>query len=345
MGLSVRVARKLWDMVGGPMPRGLLGLGSGDIHLAGDRWTLFLGGYSTSFRNRLYTATAPVSADLASAQWTVTVGPDGRARPLLADAPRRAWDGGGMHTPSYLPACEADGAPARIYYAGRAGRQHVGAASGYAVGVLEQRDEQWTRREAPIVVGDPQRPSALEPRVVRHAGRYIMWYLATPHEVAPGEQPDYELRTTVSADGITGWSAPEVFASSREGFFDVALLDTGADWMMVLARGTNLHATTPFPPQGLWMMRAASPSPARRDWSAPEQILDTEAPDTPAWMARGVCDPALALTPTGEVVAFVTGTRRYRSWLALAAQRLGKLQRPPVPAPVYLSTIVLDLGR
>lgn len=123
--MKVSSARKLWDMVGGPMPRGLLGLGSGDIYRAGDRWILVLGGYSTSLRNRLYTATAPASADLSRTEWTVTVGPDGRARPLLADPPRGAWDGGGMHTPSYLPACEADGAPARIYYAGRAGRRHV----------------------------------------------------------------------------------------------------------------------------------------------------------------------------------------------------------------------------
>ncbi len=340
--MKVAGTRKLWDMVDGPMPRGVLGLGSGDVHLAGDTWTLYLGGYSTSLRNRLYTATAPATGELADARWTVTLGPDGRARPLLADPPRRAWDGGGMHTPSYLPA--ADGAPARIYYAGRAGRRHVGTASGYAVGVLEERDGRWVRREAPIVVGDAGRPSALEPRVVRHGGRYCMWYLATPHEVAPGEQPDYELRTTVSDDGLTGWSEPEVFASSSEGFFDVALVDAGDRWWMVLARGTNLHGTTPFPAQGLWLTRAASPSPRRADWSPLARILDTDAPDTPAWMGRGVCDPALAVGPGGRLVAFVTGTRRYRSWLALCGERLARRELPPVPAPFYLSTLVLELA-
>jgi len=321
-------------MADGPMPRGLLGVGIGDVVRCGDAWTLYLGGYSTTFRNRLYRATA-TGDDPVALEWTVHTDRRSRARALLPDAPRNAWDGGGMHTPSYLAA--ADGHPARIYYAGREGRRHTGEGSRYAVGMLERRDGAWRRAGPPLLRGDGARPSALEPRVVRHDGLHTMWYLAAPHEVAPGEQPDYELRTTTSRDGVTGWSTPRVFATAAEGFFDVALLPGGAGWTLVLARGTNLHGTAPFPEQGLWRMTAPSPSAHRADWSAPERILDTEAPGTPAWMGAGVCDPALAARPDGSLVVFVTGTRRNRGWVRLAAERLRQGRRLPVPAPFHLA--------
>jgi hypothetical protein len=168
-----------------------------------------------------------------------------------------------------------------------------------------------------------------------------MWYLATPHEVAPGEQPDYELRCVTSPNGLDGWSAPTRFAAPAEGFFDIALARAPAGWTMVLAAGTNLHGTRPFPPQGLWLMTAASASPQRSAWSAPVRILDTDGPDTPEWMGAGVCDPALRIADDGSLVVFVTGTRRHEPWTRLACQRIRRLQRPPVPAPFQLATGVL----
>jgi hypothetical protein len=168
-----------------------------------------------------------------------------------------------------------------------------------------------------------------------------MWFLAAPHEVAPGEQPDYELRTTTSADGISGWTPPMVFATTREGFFDVSLVPSPDGWGMVLARGTNLHGTTPFPEQGLWWMRAAHPSADRADWTEPIRLLDTGSIDTPAWMGRGVCDPAAIMAADGMLTVFVSGTRRYRNWASLANRQLRRRKRPPVPAPFYLCTAVV----
>jgi hypothetical protein len=54
-------ARGLWDMIDGPMPRRVLGIGDPDIHQVEGRWTMFLGGFSTTFRNRLYRALLRVS--------------------------------------------------------------------------------------------------------------------------------------------------------------------------------------------------------------------------------------------------------------------------------------------
>ena len=91
-----------------------------------------------------------------------------------------------------------------------------------------------------------------------------MWYQANPHEVGPGEQPDYELRCTDSVDGITDWSPPQVFAGPDEGFFDNTLAHTSTGWVMILARGSNLHATSDFPAQGLWWTTAPT---ASADWT------------------------------------------------------------------------------
>lgn len=333
-------SRVLWDMVDGPMPRGLLGVGSGDVVVTREARSLYLGGYSSSFRNRLYVADGSIDGSLAEASWRVRTDRRGRAAALAPDPPRSAWDGGGMHTPSYLPATDTH--PERIYYAGRSGRRHVGAGSSYAIGVLERLDGRWRRTGDPLLRGAGGRPSLLEPRVVRDAGRHVMWFLAAPHEVAPGEQPDYELRCATSADGVTDWSEPRVFATSAEGFFDVALTRTGERWSMILARGTNLHGTRPYPPQGLWAMSAPRLSPDRADWSEPKRILDTDAPDVPAWMGAGVCDPAAHVDAAGRLTVFVTGTRRCRSWLELALTRLRRGRRPPPPAPFFLATGVLS---
>ena len=236
-----------------------------------------------------------------------------------------------MHTPSFVPAC--DDTPARIYYAGRAGRRHVGDGSRYAIGVLELVGDRWTRRDRAVLTGSGHRSSVLEPLVVRDSGRYHLWYLATPHEVAPGEQPDYQLMSTSSEDGLTGWTEPEVFCTAEEGFFDNAAIRTPTGWLMVLARGTNLHGTTPYPAQGLWTMTATTPSLHRADWTAPERLLDTDAPGTPSWIGRGVCDPALGLGSDGRLTVVLTGTRDAPAWPRLAASRLVRGRRLPPPRP------------
>lgn len=331
-------AQVLWDMVDGPMPRGLLGIGDPDVHLIDGRWTMFLGGFSTSFRNRIYRATLAENGSLSSGPWQIDQDRRGRAAALAPDPPKGQWDARGMHTPSYVPAVGGHGP--RLYYTGRATSKHYGPGSQYSIGVLEQREGRWHRHCAPVVEGQAPRASVLEPLVIHIEGRYRMWYQANPHEVGPGEQPDYELRCIDSIGGVTGWSAPEAFSTSSEGFFDNTVARGGEGWVMVLARGSNLHGTAGFPDQGLWWITAARPSPYRSDWSSPRRLLDTAHPGTPAWMARGTYGPALAFpSPTStQATVFFTATRATPSWPRLALEHAAGLRRPPVPSPFYLGT-------
>lgn len=333
---SVRSERVLWDMLDGPMPRGVLGLSDPDVHHVDGRWVMYLGGFSTSFRNRLYRAALAPGAEPALRGWRLDRDGHGRLRPLAPDGRRGAWDAGGMHTPSYVPPHR--GFPARVYYAGRRTARRYGDGSAYAVGLLERGpDGSWSRRPGPVVEGSGDRPGALEPTVVPVDDGYRMWFLSTPHEVGPGEQPDFELRVCDSRDG-TAWSSPRVFATAQEGWLDCAVDGAGPAWTMLLARGTNLHGTRPYPEQGLWRIRAATPSGLREEWSAPERVLDTDAPATPAWMGHGVCGPSVAARADGTRLVFFTGTHRAPPWWRVAVRRLASARRPPVPAPYFLAT-------
>lgn len=329
------IGEPIWDMLGPRMPRGVLGLSDPDVHLIDGRWVMFIGGFSTGFRNRLYRALLPVGAEPDHGGWVLD------RQPVVADARRDAWDAGGMHTPNYVLSHE--GRPARLYYAGRASTRHYGEGSAYAIGVLSLTDERaWARRDMPVVRGRPGRASALEPLVIAVEGGYRMWFLATPHEVGPGEQPDFELRVTDSTDGID-WQPSRRFATTAEGFFDNAVYPTDEGWEMLLARGTNLHATSPYPEQGLWVMRASSPSADRADWSPPQRVLDTDAPGTPPWMGRGACGPSVVPLPDGRRRVFLTGTHFAASWGRAARFRLARARRLPVPSPYFLATGTVDL--
>ncbi|TCB97274.1 hypothetical protein E0H26_13490 [Micromonospora zingiberis] len=325
----------IWDMLGTTMPRGILGLSDPDVHLIHGRWFMFVGGFSTSFRNRLYQARLPNGAGPDQAGWLLD------RRPIIDDPPKGAWDAGGMHTPSYVP--PHGERSARIYYAGRVGARHYGRGSAYAIGVLTRNSRgQWARNAAPVLCGWPGRPSVLEPLVIAVDTGYRMWFLATPHEVAPGEQPNFELHVTDSADGIQ-WEPSRRFATCEEGFFDNAVYPTSHGWEMTLARGTNLHGTTPYPDQGLWVMRAATPSPDRAAWSTPERVLDTAAPGTPSWMARGVCGPSVIPLPDGRRIVFLTGTHDVDSWWQATRLRMAHARRIAVPSPYFLATGTIDM--
>lgn len=331
----------LWDMVDGPMPRGVLGLGDPDVHVIDATPTMFLGGFSTSFRNRLYTATLTPGADPVRASWRIRRDADGRALPLAPDPPKGAWDTAGMHTPSYVPAVA--GQPARVYYTGRASRKHYGPRSSYAIGALEFIDGAWVRREEPLIRGGGRRMSVLEPLVVHDRGRYVMWFQANPHEIGPGELPDYELRVTDSADGLH-WSPPRVFATAEEGFFDNAVARTDDGWLMVLARGANLHGTAGMPAQGLWVSTARTLSTDRGDWSPPHHVLRTDEPGAPANIARGVYGPGvLHDTATGRTVGYATGVREAPRWPLFLARRIIRGRRAVVPSPFYLSVAAIEL--
>lgn len=73
------------------------------------------------------------------------------------------------------------------------------------------------------------RASVLEPLVIVLESGYRMWFLATPHEVGPGEQPDFELHVSDSVDCID-WEPPRLFSTSPEGFFDNAVYPTSKGW-------------------------------------------------------------------------------------------------------------------
>lgn len=326
----------LWDMLGGRMPRGVFGLSDPDVHNIDGRWVMFIGGFTSRFENRLYRATLDAGDDLHRGAWSVD------ARPLAPQPPRRAWDAGGMHTPSYVPAHL--GQPPLMFYAGRASRRHYGPGSAYSIGVLRQQpDGEWARSPSPVMTGTGARPSVLEPLVIPVDDGYRMWFLATPHEVGPGEQPDFELHVSESRDG-ENWDAPRLFSQSSEGFFDNAVYRTPTGWAMLLARGTNLHGTVPFPEQGLWLMTSSEPSARRSDWSPPVRVLNTDDASTPGWMRHGVCGPSVAFEGAGSAVVFFTGTHKTRSWWEAALIRLRHSRRLPVAAPYFLATGSAVLG-
>lgn len=333
----------LWDMVGGPMPRGVLGLGDPDVHVIDAVPTMFLGGFSTSFRNRLYVATLAPGADPSRRSWQIDVDRRGRARALVADPPRHAWDSAGMHTPSYVP--PVGDQPARLYYTGRASLQQYGRRSSYAIGALELVDGEWVRLEEPLLTGVAPRSSVLEPLVAYGDGRYVMWHQANPYEIGPGDLPDYELRAAESVDGLN-WSEPEVFATPEEGFFDNAVTRTNDGWIMVLARGADLHGTGGFPPQGLWIATADELSADRRRWSVPQHVLNTDDRHMPAAVARGVYGPAILHdSELDRTILFATGVRDAPRWPAFLGRRIVRGQRPVVPSPFYLSVASAPLGR
>lgn len=332
----------LWDMVGGPMPRGVLGMGDPDVHVIDGIPTMFLGGFSSSFRNRLYVATLEDGADPATASWRMDLDDRGRARALTADPPKDAWDAEGMHTPSFVPA--AGEQPARIYYTGRGSRKQYGPRSSYAIGALELIDGEWVRTGEPMIRGVAPRLSVLEPMIMHDRGRYVMWFQANPHEIGPGELPDYEIQVAESADGVS-WSEPRAFTTSREGFFDNAIARTKDGWVMVLARGSDLHRTGGFPPQGLWLSTATELSADRAAWSEPRHVLNTGEPGIPASLARGAYGPGILHDIEHDrTVVYTTGVRDTPKWPIFLMRRILRGQRPVVPSPFYLSVAAVDLG-
>ncbi|MCT2581718.1 hypothetical protein [Actinophytocola gossypii] len=328
-------ARPLFGMLDEPRPgHGLIGVSDPDVHHRDGTWSMFIGAFTTQFVVRIVEARLPVGASVADDSWEFVVDRAGRAVELGAPSGRRGWDAAGMHTPSYVRGSVDGREVERIYYAGRSTRKSTGPGSRYAIGYLEYRDGAWQRHSGPVLTGDAARPSALEPFVVHSDGLWRMWFLSAIGEVGRGEQPDYELRYTESVDG-TSWGAPERFASVEEGFFDNTVFGAPGCWRMVLARGTNLHGTTPFPSQGLWLTEGVRAPGGRGSWGPVERLLDTDV-GAADWYGAGVCGPAAVVD--GDVLhVFATGTD-VRSWWRAAAGRLRRGRRLPVFAPYFLTT-------
>lgn len=335
-------AVKLFDMLEGIPARNLLGLGDPDVHRIGDRWVMFLGGFTNRLRNNLFSATLPPGAPLRSAQWSLTrYGTDPRvAVPLVRQPPRGNWDHYGLHTPSYVAGVDpVRGWQERIYYSGRSSRATTDVQSRYSIGCLENTPAGWVRRDAPVLTGTPERPSVLEPLVRYYDGKWRMWYLSTPHEAGRGDLPDHQLAYVESTDGLTGWSRPKALFSTRDSLFDNAVTEVSGGYEMIVARGHNLFATRGFPPQGMWWLSARQASGDRRDWSAvPTAILDASDAPLP-WYEYGAFGPSVNYDDADPdtMYVFFTGVRVPSSWMRVAATRLLTLRKPPVPAPFYFA--------
>ncbi|GAB3233817.1 hypothetical protein [Mycolicibacterium hippocampi] len=333
----------LFDMGAGLGVCNVIGLGDPDVHLVDGRWTMFLGGFTTGFTVRIFTARLPTGHELDSNAWSLSTVPGHRrwARSLFRPPRFGAWDSHGTHTPSYVLGRDSVGNPLeRIYYAGRGTWHNGGPRSRYSIGVAERRDGIWRRRDQPVLVGTAELRSVFEPLVRYEDGLWRLWFQWAPHEVGRGEQPEYRLCYTESRDGLAGWSTPVVVFDSDEGYFDNAVHAGRSGVDMLLARGSNLYGTEPFPAQGLWWVRSTSHSGARKSWTErPVQLLDAQS-DPPAWLERGAFGPDFRFGRRPEdattMYVFTSGTAPAPRWWPTAHRRLLRGRLPPVPAPFSL---------
>ncbi|WP_280437775.1 hypothetical protein [Nocardia carnea] len=328
---------RLFDMLNNPRPgHGLLGVSDPDLHCLDGRWSMFVGAMNNRFQVRLYEARLPEGADITDDRWQFVT--DSRDRAVALGAPERgAWDSAGMHSPTYVRGTAHDRTVERIYYAGQLTRTMSGKRSRYAIGYLERSaGGEWLPHPEPVLSGDETRPSAMEPYVLWADGQWRMWYLACVGEVGRGEQPDYEMRYTTSEDG-QHWAAPERFTDEAEGFFDNTIATGRGFSRMILARGTNLHGTVPFPSQGLWLADTAGNPAGRDSWQPFERLLDTDTAAEP-WYAAGVCGPACVLDGDDIMHVFATGTHSPIPWYRAVVQQFRHRRRPLVAAPFYLAT-------
>lgn len=346
-------AIKLFDMREGFSPvKNVVGVGDPDVHKIGDRWTMFLGGFTNRFKVNLFAATLPPGSPLSSTEWSLATSDADPtvALPLVGQPPRGSWDHHGLHTPSYVRGVDPKQGPReRIYYSGRSSRQSTGPKSRYAIGCVERTPAGWARHDAPVLTGTPERPSVFEPLVRYYDQKWRMWYVSAVHEVGRGELPNYQFEYVESVDGLTGWSTPKVLFSVEEGIFDNAVTQVDSGYEMVVARGHDLYDTPGFPAQGMWWLAAERPSGDRRDWTRePARILDASNAPLP-WYANGAFGPSVNYGDTEAdrdvMYVFFTGVHAKASWARLAAGRLLTLRKPPVPAPFYFAVGRMECRR
>ncbi|PZR09349.1 MAG: hypothetical protein DI536_22475 [Archangium gephyra] len=153
----------LMSMLDGTPAKNLLGCGDPCVVRFEDRWTMFVGGFQTNFKNNLFALQSPEHAALDSDAWQF-VGERGRATPLISQPDRTSWDHFGLHTPSYVRG-EVGGVPVeRIFYAGRGSTRVVDNTTPYSIGVLTRREGAWHRHPDPVLTGTGDSPNVLEPK-------------------------------------------------------------------------------------------------------------------------------------------------------------------------------------
>lgn len=340
---------KLFDMMDGFAPiTNLLGIGDPDVHRIGDRWWMFFGGFHTGMRNNLFCASLPPGAPLSSNRWVITTTEDNprRAAALVAQPPKDSWDGYGLHTPSYASGISSNAAGEtyqceRIYYTGRISRSIIDNDRPVAIGVMERTSRGWVRRPKPVLQGTPEYPSVLEPKARYFEGMWRIWYAATPKVAGKKTPPAYQIRYVESEDGVTNWSEPQVLFSTDDGYFDSVVSQGDSGYEMVVCRSGNLAGKADFPAQGLWWLRSRTPSGDRDDWS-PQlvQFLDADC-GAEDWYANGVLGPSVQYGDTPEdrntMFVFFTGVNRQTNWPGATMKKLAAFEKPPFPAPFYLS--------
>ncbi|QBI53087.1 hypothetical protein [Streptomonospora litoralis] len=346
--------RAIFSMLDGYRPiTNLLGAGDPNVHRIDGRWWMYFGGFQRDFTNNLFSAYLPAGARLGDGTaWTITTGSarPGRAAPLIEQPARGEWDRRGLHEPCFVSGWkqtpDGERVPCRrIYYTGRSSRRAQGNETPYAIGFLEHTPDGWRRHGAPVVTGDSANPSTLGPKVVFADGKWRMWFRASPHEPAKGEQPVCEIRYTESTDGIT-WSPPWPFHSREHSFAHAYVLQRPDRCEMLLSTSPNVFGQSRYPEQGLWLSTSAGPSGDVRDWSKPRLLVG--AAGGPAWLRNGFFGASLCADDAdggGRRHVFFTGVHASIDWPRYALRSLAALRRPPVPAPFYFTIghLTLDI--
>lgn len=313
----------------------LLAVSDPDVHLVDGRWSMLAGAFTWAARVRIVRAQTDGSLD---GRWRLdaTRRPPRRGR-LLAVPPRRSFDSAGMGSPAYAVGTDQAGRQVeRIYYNGL--DRLLGSNRTFAVGVLQRQGEQWVRRSEPVLTGDHERPSVLEPCVRYADGRWHMWFLSFVKDPPRGRPPDYRIRYASSADGLTGWSAPVEIFGRPDRLFDVDVRPWRGGWLMVVAGDPHADQA----PQGLWMSWSAEPGDAA-SWRANLRPLLVHDDAALAWRRRGVYGPTIAEVSDERLTVFVSGHYGRIGWLAEARRRLAERRPPPPPTGEYfLSMIQLD---
>lgn len=341
-------------MLDGHPMRNLLGHGDPCVAHVDGRWTMFVGGFQLDFRNNLFRLELPAEDELDSPRWRF-VGEPGRprrARPLVSQPAKGAWDHHGLHTPSHVRGQVGGREVERIYYAGRGSSRVVDNVVPYAIGVLTRDGDGWRRHDAPVLQGTPGRPNVLEPKATWLAGKWRVWYASTPQEAGKTAPVRYRIEYVESDDGLTGWSTPVTVFDEDEGYYDAAVTawpDAPGRHAMVLTRSTNLYGRRPFPEQGMWLAHGGSDFAARAGWVVDPAPLLRCGEDTPAWYRHGPFGPSLvfprARTAAGaDACIFFSGVDARRNWPRLALRNLLRGKLPPPPAPFHFTLGRLDLA-
>ena len=335
-------------MIDGYAPiRNLIGIGDPNVHLIDGKWTMFIGGFQTNFKNNIFSVHLDEDKGLDdTGRWNIDTQTKKhhKAKPLVPQPAKGEWDAYGLHEPCYVEGADVDGRILRrVYYTGRATAKVHDAGSVFAIGFLEFKDDSWQRGVGPVITGDKQNPSVLGPKVIYDKGVWKIWYRATPLEPVKGIYPVSSIYYAESKDGIT-WSKPSVFFDASHEVSHAYVHKVGEVYLMLTSTSPNIFHETPYPPQKLWLRTATHPSGNANDWSDPIELMD--ANDGEQWYGDGFFGSSLVAGEDGKLHIFFAGVNKPVNWFGDALKRLLKLKLPPFPAPYFftIGEAVVDMN-